>query len=72
MARMRAAEIRVIVDMRGLPAPIWLHRANPGADIVIGDYIDKHNDRPSPFVWTAKAADILEKVQHARALLDNG
>jgi transposase len=38
----------------------------------IGEYIDKHNDKPKPFVWTAKAADILEKVKRARAVLDNG
>jgi transposase len=38
----------------------------------IGDYIDKHNDKPKPLVWTAKAADILEKVKRARAVLDNG
>ena len=37
----------------------------------IGDYIDKHNDNPKPFVWTAKASDVLEKVQRARAVLDN-
>ena len=40
--------------------------------VAIGDYIDKHNDKPTPFVWTAKAADILEKVKRARAALDNG
>ena len=39
--------------------------------VAIGDYIDKHNDKPTPFVWTAKAADILEKVKRARAVLDN-
>ena len=39
--------------------------------MAIGDYIDKHNDKPKPFVWTAKAADILEKVKRARAVLDN-
>jgi hypothetical protein len=32
---------------------------------------DKHNDNPKPFVWTAKASDILEKVKRARAVLDN-
>lgn len=37
----------------------------------IGDYIDKHNDNPKPFVWPAKASDILEKVKRARAALDN-
>jgi transposase len=39
--------------------------------MAIGDYIDKHNHKPKPFVWTAKAADILEKVKRARAVLDN-
>ena len=38
----------------------------------IGDYIDRHNDKPKPFVWTAKAADILEKVKRARKALDIG
>ena len=37
----------------------------------IGDYIDRHNQNPKPFVWTAKASDILEKVKRARAALDN-
>jgi transposase len=39
--------------------------------MAIGDYIDKHNDDPKPFVWTAKASDVLEKVKRARAVLDN-
>jgi transposase len=38
----------------------------------IGDYIDRHNDKPKPFIWTAKASDILEKVKRARAKLNNG
>jgi transposase len=38
----------------------------------IGEYIDKHNDSPKPFVWTAKASDILEKVKRARKALNNG
>jgi transposase len=33
----------------------------------IGDYIDRHNDNPKPFIWTAKANDILEKVTRAQA-----
>jgi len=37
----------------------------------IGDYIDKHNDQPKPFIWTAKATDILEKVKRARKALVN-
>ncbi len=40
--------------------------------MAIGDYIDKHNGNPKPFVWTAKASDILEKVKRARKALDNG
>jgi len=39
--------------------------------MAIGDYIDKHNEKPKPFIWTAKASDILEKVKRARLALDN-
>jgi len=39
--------------------------------MAIIDYIGKYNDKPKPFVWTAKAADILEKVMRARVALDN-
>jgi transposase len=39
--------------------------------MAIGEYIDKHNQRPKPFIWTAKAADILEKVKRSRSSLDN-
>jgi transposase len=35
----------------------------------IGDYIDHHNESPKPFIWTARAADILEKVKRARRTL---
>jgi transposase len=37
----------------------------------IGEYIDLLNERPKPFIRTAKAADILEKVKRARASLNN-
>lgn len=36
----------------------------------IRDYIDHHNANPKTFVWTKKAADILEKVERARASLN--
>ena len=36
----------------------------------IMDYIDHHNADPRTFTWTAKAADILEKVTRAKAALD--
>jgi transposase len=32
--------------------------------------IDEHNAKPQPFVWTAKADAILEKVRRARTSLD--
>ena len=35
----------------------------------IGEYIDNHNRHPKPFIWTAKASDILEKVKRAQAAL---
>lgn len=35
----------------------------------ITDYIDAHNDNPKPFIWTAEADKILEKVGRARAAL---
>jgi len=39
--------------------------------MAIGDYIDRHNENPKPFIWTAKASDILEKVKRARRSLNN-
>lgn len=38
---------------------------------VIQRYVAAHNKNPKPFVWTAKAENILEKVRHARAALEN-
>ena len=32
----------------------------------IDAYIDQHNDNPKPYIWTAAASDILEKVKRAR------
>jgi transposase len=37
----------------------------------IDHYVDHHNQRPKPFVWTASAHDVLEKVKRARKALDN-
>jgi transposase len=36
----------------------------------ISVYIKTHNEDPRPYIWTAKASDILEKVKRARAKLD--
>ena len=38
--------------------------------MAIGNYIDRHNENPKPFIWTARASDILEKVKRARRALD--
>lgn len=37
----------------------------------IDEYVDRHNEHPKPFIWTASAQDILEKVKRARKTLDN-
>jgi len=37
----------------------------------IFDYVDYHNEHPKPFIWTAKASDILEKVKRDRAAQNN-
>jgi beta-galactosidase len=34
MDKMQENGIRVILDIPGSPAPIWLHRAYPGVDII--------------------------------------
>ena len=39
--------------------------------LAIKEHIALHNKAPKPFVWTAKAADILEKVKRGRAKLLN-
>src|SRR6202171_3707941 len=38
--------------------------------MAIGTYIDRHNESPKPFIWTARASDILEKVKRARRCLN--
>jgi hypothetical protein len=30
--------------------------------MAIRNYINRHNQKPKPFIWTARASDILEKV----------
>jgi transposase len=36
----------------------------------IQNYLAQHNQHPKPFIWTAKADDILEKVKRAQTSLD--
>ena len=37
----------------------------------VEDYIQKHNEKPKPYIWTSTASDILEKVKRARRSLNN-
>jgi len=36
----------------------------------IREYIQIHNNNPKPFIWTATAKDILEKVKQGRQKLN--
>jgi hypothetical protein len=38
--------------------------------MAIEEYIDGHDHNPKPFIWTAKATDILQKATRARAVLN--
>ena len=42
----------------------------PQLEATILRAIEQHNVDPKPFIWTAKASDILEKVKRARRSLD--
>lgn len=42
----------------------------PELEAVLLKAIEQHNVNPKPFIWTAKASDILEKVKRARRSLD--
>jgi transposase len=42
----------------------------PDLEKAINEYIAAHNAKPKPFIWTAKATDILAKVTRARAALN--
>lgn len=40
-------------------------------EAAITNYLEHHNDDPRPFIWTAPAADILEKVARGRQVLES-
>ena len=42
----------------------------PDLITTIESYIETHNSDPKPFIWTATAADILEKVKRGRGKLN--
>jgi len=37
----------------------------------LDDFVDQHNENPKPFIWTAKANDILAQVLRAKHSLYN-
>lgn len=46
-------------------------RSVDALETAIENYIARHNQKPKPFLWTANASDILEKVERGRASLNN-
>ena len=47
-----------------------VYRSVADLKAAIAEYIAVHNAKPKPFIWTAKASDILAKVTRARAVLN--
>jgi len=37
----------------------------------INDYLEHHNANPKPFVWTASASSIIEKVNRGKQALES-
>ncbi len=46
-------------------------RSVPELTAAIKEYVGLHNKNPKPFVWTAKANDILAKVIRANSRLSS-
>ena len=40
-------------------------------EVAILSYLAEHNDHPTPFVWTTKAVDILNKVNRGNQALES-
>jgi hypothetical protein len=40
-------------------------------EVAIHSYLVQHDDHPKPFVWMAKAAAILAKVQRGKQVLES-
>jgi beta-galactosidase len=81
LAQMHAAGIKVILDIPGLPAPLWLHQIYPGVDIVNQDGVRLH---PATRYWDdisdpdyrrlarRLAARMLERYAHNPAVVAVG
>jgi beta-galactosidase len=81
MDKMHANGIRVILDIPGSPAPIWLHRAYPGVDIVNENgtrlppaerYMDDIGDPDYVREVGAMAEALTKRYAHHPALLAVG
>ena len=46
-------------------------RSVPELVAAIQEYVEVHNENPKPFIWTAKAKDILQKVIRANSRLSS-
>ena len=42
----------------------------PDLEKTIAEFLAAWNEKPNPFVWTAKVEDILKKIERARAKLE--
>ncbi|WP_242182447.1 beta-galactosidase [Sphingomonas sp. CARO-RG-8B-R24-01] len=81
IAQMHAAGIRVIVDIPGQPAPIWLHKHYPGVDIVNQDgvrlnaasrYWDNISDPDYRRLAARLAQKMMERYAHNPAVIALG
>lgn len=81
LAQMHAAGIKVIVDIPGLPAPLWLHQKYPGVDIVNQDgvrlhpatrYWDNISDPDYQRLARRLAVKMLERYAHNPAVVAVG
>ena len=57
MDDMAANGIKVILDIPGLPAPIWLHRKYPGVNVVTQN---GSRSIPRNVIWKISAIPIID------------
>ena len=62
---------RFFRDITGQRLRRGVFRSVAELEQAIADYLHHHNQQPKPFIWTASASDILEKVKRGRATLEN-
>lgn len=81
MDQMQAAGIKVILDIPGSPAPIWLHRTHPGVDITAQNgtrlppaerYMDNISDPDYVREVSVLADAITKRYAHHPALIAVG